>query len=468
MTLLTLEINDIGIMAAAGQPPRLLPVDQDSLQSPGFAVADRKKLVVGRTARKQAHLSPRFTFDAFWDHLSTETLPQRLPRIRSHAEIAYLHLEQIWKKTRPGVDEVVMAVPVHFDQHSLGIILSIARELSIPLRGFVALATAAANQVPPGGTLLHMDLHLHRFEVTRMAIDDRISPGDSRWLEEKGLLHLQRRWAESVATEFVQTTRFDPLHRATTEQELYDRLPALLADIQNQGSAVFEMRSGQAVHRMTISRDLLTRAVEPVFTEIRRLAGQMRDNQPVSIQYTHRLAALPGFESLLADMAQVHPLPLPLGAAALGAADMWRLLGNTRTDARALYFTSRPCQDRHPSSGENAASETSIPESHPLVTHVLYGNTAYPLSAAALVVGSHPLEGVGLVIGDGRGILPQHCSLRVENGEALLETHEDAEILLDGRPVRGRRHLSPGQTLQIGTPAVSLRLITCLKKLHET
>lgn len=464
MTLLTLEINDIGIMAAAGQPPRLLPVDQDSLQSPGFAVADRKNLVVGHTARRQAHLSPRFTFDAFWDQLSTETLPQRLPRIRSHAEMAYRHLEQVWENTMPGVDEAIMAVPAHFDRHSLGILLSIARELSIPLRGFVALATAAVNRVPSGGALLHMDIHLHRLEITRLVVDDRISLEDSRWLEEKGMLHLQRRWAESVATEFVQTTRFDPLHRAATEQELYDRLPTLLADIRNQGSAVFEMRSGQALHRVTVNRDLLTRAVDPVFTEIRRLIGQMRGSVPLAIQYTHRLAALPGFENLLGGMTAVRPVPLPPGAAALGGADMWRRMDHTRTDARALYFTSRPCQGLPPSGDGEAALEAPPPERRPPATHVLYGNTAYPLSAIPMVVGSHPPEGAGLEIGDGQGILPQHCSLRIENGEALLETHEDAKVILDGRPVRGKRHLSPGQTLQIGTPGVSLRLIIC----HET
>jgi len=256
MTLLTLEINDAGITAAIGHPPRLVPVDDDSLESPGFAVVDRKKMLVGHAARKKAHLSPRFTFDAFWDHLSTEPLPQRLPRVRSHAEMAYLHLERIWNRAKPGVDEVVMAVPAHFDQHCLGIILSIARELSMPLRGFVALAVAAVDRIPPRGDVLHMDIHQHRLEITHLAIDDRIRLEDSRWLEEKGLLHLHRRWAEIVAAEFVQTTRFDPLHRAATEQELFDRLPALLFELiepHHKSPHLFVLTYNKREHEISVS-----------------------------------------------------------------------------------------------------------------------------------------------------------------------------------------------------------------------
>ncbi len=467
MTLLTLEMNDTGITAAVGHPPRLVPVDDDSLQSPGFAVVDRKQLLVGTAARKQAHLSPRFTFDAFWDHLSTEPLPQRLPRIRSHAEMAYLHLERIWHRTQPGVDEVVMAVPAHFDQHSLGIIVSIARELAMPLRGFVALAVAAVDRMPPGSALLHMDIHQHRLEITRLAVDERIGLEDSRWLEEKGLLHLQRRWAEAVAAEFVQTTRFDPLHRAATEQELYDRLPALLGDVKRRGSAVFEMRSGQAVHRVTVTRDLLVHAVAPVFTEIRRLTRQMRGHAPSPVQYTHRLAALPGFESLLAGMAEVRPRPLVPGAAALGTADMWRGLENTRSDARALYFTSRPCQGLRPPPQDSATGDPQPSRAPAPATHVLHESTAYPLSDTPLVIGSQPPGTAGLAIQGDHGILPQHCSLCIRNGEVLLEVSPPAEALVDGRPVRGRQRLSPGQILKIGNPGVKLRLITCLGH-HET
>ncbi len=461
MTLLTLEINDTGIMAAVGRPARLLPVDGDDLQSPGFAVVERKQVLVGCAARERAHLSPRFSFDAFWDRLQTDPLPQRLPRARSHAEMAYLHLEQIWRQVRPGVDEVVMAVPPHFDRHAMGIIVSIARELAMPLRGFTSLAVAAADRVPDGEFLLHLDLHLHRLEITRLSVGDRLALKDSRWLEEKGLLRLQRRWAEALASEFVQTTRFDPLHRAATEQELYDRLPGLLAEVNRHGSAVFEMRSGRAVHRITVTGDLLSEAVDGVLSEVPHLIRQMVPSGPLSLQYTHRLALLPGFENLLSEMADVRPLPLPAGAAALGAADMWHGLEEARSDARALYFTSRSCREMPLSRpGEKVAAPSQAP---PAATHVLFEDTAWPLTAAPLVIGSRPPQD-GIRLPDGDAVRPQHCSLRLESGEVLLEVHDDGETRIDGRRVRGMRRLSCGQILQIGNPGVRLRLITCLER----
>lgn len=471
MTLLAIEISDTGIIAAAGQPPRLLPVDGENMESPGFALADRKKMLAGVAARQQAHLLPRLIFDAFWDQLNTEALSRPLPRIGTHAEIAYFHLQRIWKRVPLGISEVVMAVPAHFDQHQLGIILSIAKELSMPLKGFVALAIAAARQIPETGPLLHLDVHLHRLEITRMTVNERISLEDSRWLEEKGLIYLYRQWAETVAAEFVQTTRFDPLHRAATEQTLYDRLPDLLGDIEGNGSAALEMRSGQAIHRVTVTRDLLANSVEPVLMETRRLIEQLgegrRNGTPLTIQYTHRMETLAGFKTMIAGMENVRLVKLPPGAAALGVIDLWNFFKNPQADTQALYFTSR-LREGIQIAEENAPTPNPSVVSTLPVTHVLYENTAYPLSAAPLVIGSQPpSHAAGLALKRADDVLPQHCALRVEDGEAMLEIYGNGQTWVDGRPILKNCRLSLGQTLRIGTPGTNLRLITCLKH-HET
>jgi len=67
MTLLGLELSDAGILAAGGNPSRLLEVDGQKQESPGFAIPEKKRLVVGNSAASKAHLFPLQVINRFWD-----------------------------------------------------------------------------------------------------------------------------------------------------------------------------------------------------------------------------------------------------------------------------------------------------------------------------------------------------------------------------------------------------------------
>ena len=54
MAPLSIELSDVGIIAAGGAPAEILPVDGRSTASPGFALQDGHRLMVGRTAAEQA------------------------------------------------------------------------------------------------------------------------------------------------------------------------------------------------------------------------------------------------------------------------------------------------------------------------------------------------------------------------------------------------------------------------------
>jgi hypothetical protein len=58
MSLLGLELNDVGIMVAASDPARLLPIDGRDTESPGIALVEKKGLTIGKAAERKAHLYP--------------------------------------------------------------------------------------------------------------------------------------------------------------------------------------------------------------------------------------------------------------------------------------------------------------------------------------------------------------------------------------------------------------------------
>jgi len=97
MSLIGLELSDAGIMAAGSTTEKLLQIDGQASESPGFALPEKSGLLVGKAAESKAHLFPRQIIHHFWDHLNTDPLElpgQHVPQ--STAEIAYHHLDRIW------------------------------------------------------------------------------------------------------------------------------------------------------------------------------------------------------------------------------------------------------------------------------------------------------------------------------------------------------------------------------------
>ena len=100
MTLLAIELSDAGILAAGGNPSRLLEVDAQKQESPGVSIPEKKRLVVGNFAASRAHLFPLQVMNRFWDQLNTEPLKQKYRHAQNHAEIACAHLSHIWENIK--------------------------------------------------------------------------------------------------------------------------------------------------------------------------------------------------------------------------------------------------------------------------------------------------------------------------------------------------------------------------------
>jgi hypothetical protein len=346
MNLLGLELSDAGILVAASKPARLLEIDGNSIESPGFALAEKQGLTVGVAAERKAHLYPRQILSQFWDQLNIEPLEQPNPFAQNHAEIAFAHFARVWENVKQYAGEMLIAVPGFYTREHLGFILGITQELGIPVKGFMPLAVAAFPERLPEGLLLHLDLHLHRFEVTRLERTEQLNQKDSisaegyglsklyrRWVDAIAeefvrstrfdLSKLYRRWVDAIAEEFVRSTRFDPLHQAATEQELYDRLPGILRQLYRDSDVYFEMTGGSKVYHATLTRDLFYKKGAPVFEEMRRLVNRFYERfgkagaGPV-LMLTDRIARLPGIKEMMAEIENCNIIKLEPGAGALG------------------------------------------------------------------------------------------------------------------------------------------------------
>ena len=465
MTLLGLELSDAGILVAGTEADGLLEIDGNSVESPGFALPEKKRLTVGVAAERKAHLYPRQIINQFWDQLNIEPLEQPNPFAQNHAEIAFAHFARIWEIIKHHGKEMVIAVPGFYTREHLGFILGITQELGIPVKGFVPLSVAAVPEHLPPGLLLHLDLHLHRFEVTRLEGGDQLSQKETASSEGNGLSKLYRKWVDAIAEEFVRSTRFDPLHQAATEQELYDRLPGVLTALCRNPSVYFEMTGGSKIYHVTLTYDLFCKKGGPVFEEMRRLIGRFYDSYGAAgagpvLLLTDRINRLPGIKDMLAVIENCNIISLQPGSGALGILRSMRSLFEQQAGNSALFLTSRPM----PAEGPLPDKEPGRPpEVQQQPTHILYRNLAYPITEKPLIIGLQRVAGgSGIQIqGEIAGVSRKHCTVRLQANKVVLSDYSTYGTFVDENPVNGKMTLMLGQTVRVGTPGETLKLIAC-------
>ncbi len=466
MSLLGLELSDAGILVAGAEPEGLLKIDGNRFESPGFALPKKKRLIVGTAAERKAHLYPRQILNQFWDRLNVDPLEQPIPFAQNHAEIAFEHFAHIWQAVKNHGEEMVIAVPGFYTRKHLGFILGIAGELGISVRGFIPLAVAALPERLPDGLLLHLDLHLHRCEVTHLERAQQLNRKDTISAAGSGLSQLYRRWVDAIAEEFVRSTRFDPLHQAATEQELYDRLPGILAQLSQNSSLHFEMTGGSNIYHVTLTRDLFYSKGAPVFEEMRRLIDRFyeryakADPAPILV-LTDRIARLPGMNNMLSGIENCHIIELQPGAAALGILRFTRPLFDHQAEGAAPFVTSRPL----PAKGSlmvDALRRNSGEGKRP--THILYRDLAYPITDKPLIVGREKIGSQpGIQIRHQiAGVSRKHFAVQLQENKVVLNDYSRYGTFVDDHPVKGETILRLGQTLRIGTPGETLKLIACL------
>ena len=468
MRLLGLELSDAGIIVAGGTPERLLEIDGRDTESPGYALPEKNQLVVGKAAEKKAHIYPRLITSHFWDQLNTEPLDHPGPYTQqNHAEIASIHMGQIWESVKTRGDAIIVAVPGSYHQDQLVILLGIGNELGLPIKGFVPIALAASNRPFPQKALFHLDIHLHRTEIMPLNQGEQLTCEEPITIAEKGLVELYRDWVEAVAAEFVRSTRFDPLHKAISEQELFDRLPAVLNQLQNNSAVDFEMTSGSGNYRITLTRELFLKKDKPLFTDIagivqKQLAGHKTPPDGVVIQLSHRIARLPGLKENLAAINDALFIEPAAGAGAVGALRLWDQLSPHDLGQHVSFFTGRPWQrsaENEIFTGSAGHRKTRQP------THILYKSLAYPLSETPLHIGLDlkPGESGIRIESQIAGVSGNHCSVELRGGQAVVNDFSTHGTFVNDIRVEDSTTLQLGQVIRVGTPGEQLQVIACVE-----
>jgi len=482
MNMIAIELHDTGV-AAFEESGLVLPPD------PGYALIEGEELLTGHAALGRGRLKPRRVHHRFWDELDTTPLPRPFPRGLNRGDLAHAHLSRIWSTilNRPATaplnrpastplkrpasvpaesatNEVLLAVPGSFSVDQLSLILGIAKACKMPVVGMVDAAVAASAHGYPGARLLHLDLLLHRVVLTEMIQEDgEVARHRVETIEEAGLVELLDLWAKHIADLFIQETRFDPLHSATTEQSLYDHLPESLARLRRADSTLLVMEIGGKEKSVEIGRRQLVAAADRVYRSILQLvSSSAAAGPPATLLLSHRIAQLPGIEQQLIDAVGTAVVTLSAGAAAAGALEHRQLIAGPAEETP--FVTRLPATAIVEADASPAAEEDEEPRSEHGAgrpTHVVHEGVAYPITEQLLALGTEIQEGNrGIELtGSAAGVSRAHCSIFQSEGRVVVEDHSTYGSFLNGERVDGTATLHTGDRLRLGSPGIELQLI---------
>jgi hypothetical protein len=464
MTMLAVEINDTGLLLARMDASGLPVVVGE--ESPGFALLHEGRVHVGAEAARRHRIAPLHSQNRFWHALGLDALPWSARGVGTAADLAHAHLSSLLEPAvREGGHELLVAVPSGYTREQLGLLVGIANECGVVVRGLVDAGLAATSTVAPSPCMLHLDLQLHQAAATLLETsraDGTLRRTRYELLPGAGQLAFRQAVAASIATTFVRETRFDPLHQASTEQSLHDLLPTWMQALADTEETAAELEFAATAYRIGLSRAQVVEAVEALTSEVLRLVQSARPpGALMHLCFTPRIAAIPGLVVRLAGLRDCVVVELERGAAATGALKHAPAIVRP---ADAITLVHRlPLADAAVADDQPATSAVNVP-AEAVPTHVLFNGRAWPISSIPLTLGWSVSAGArALTLPAGiAGVSRSHCTLECRDGQSFVSDHSTYGTFVNDERVGGHVALKVGDVLRLGSPGVSLELIRVL------
>jgi len=412
-------------------------------------------------------------------HLDT-ILTQRAPSGRAETLSAAELQTRLAEQPLAAGERIWIASPANAEANGLSTLLGIARRLALPLDGFVDSATVTVAALGVERNAIVVELGLHHAAAT--AVD--VESGQARRrrsvvASRAGFIELHQMWLDLVSTTMVKRTRFDPLHDAATEQQLFDALPSLTREAADSGNTTAAVSKGTERFEVALTRDQFTQAADTIFRAMVSLAHQLRPaGAPISIVLAQPLGQLPGLREQFEQFVGCELILVPDGLAA-AAASLLDLPENPAPLESVRLLRRMPLQK--PEAFTDVIARELLGRrrsSGAPPSHVLLDGRAYSLSAEALVVGRTPDKPempagaapgtADTVLGSYRsirlpdglaGVSRRHCTF-VHDGETLvLLDHSTFGTFVNGERVQERVRVHAGDRIRLGEPGVELSLI---------
>jgi len=321
------------------------------------------QLTFGDEAIRRSRSHPQQFNSKYFYSLAPDPISGDLRPAQNHADLIYHHLRTL---NLPASESIVLCVGGHLTNQQLGLLLGICKEANLAVIGFIDAALAQSLSTPANDDYHVLDAELHRMTLSYVSLTDGLrSCRQTTKLDGLGIANIVDGWMNVIADEFVQKTRFDPLHAGDSEQQLYDQVTSWLSQEQ-LGDRRVSVVNGNASRDIEISATLLAEKLD------QRLSafdfGHVRH-----LVVTPRAASVPGLYGLLRSRAP--KLESVRDSDLIGN---YRCLANELDAQEVRRITSIKVQ---PTAATASVADSATHAGHLGATHLLAEHVAYALTA---------------------------------------------------------------------------------------
>jgi FHA domain len=358
-------------------------------------------------------------------------------------------------------ERVWIAVPARASAQGLSAMLAIAHSLSLPVDGFVDSAVASVAALALERSAIVLEVGMHHAAATYIDRDGaQVRRRRTVMSERGGLMSFYQGWLELVSTTMVKQTRFDPLHDAATEQQLFDSLAGWAREAADQGSANAVLTKGAERFEVALTRDQFAQAGQSLHRELVRLLHELRPaGAPVALLVPAAIGHLPGLREELEQFVDCELVSLPDGFAALATS---RLDLPERTGDDPVRLLRRLPASQEPGAATavrrdmlSSRQGRSVPPSH-----LLLNAQVYALGTESIVIGRLPAGPRTIALPEGlAGVSRRHCTVAPEGDDLVLLDHSSFGTFVNGERVAERVRVRAGDRVRLGDPGIELVLI---------
>jgi hypothetical protein len=468
MTVFAIELND-----------RAVSLARDGLvltSAPSAVFNGTAGTPAGANAWRDLRSQPMATSSR---HLGA-VLTQRSPSARAEALVAAELKARFAEQPSRDGERIWIAAPAQAEAPGLEALLGIACRQGLSIDGFIDAAAVATAALGSERNTIVVELGLHHAAAT--AIDCEAARARRRrsvLTERGGFIELYQVWLDLISTTMVKRTRFDPLHDAATEQQLFDAIPSLTQEVATTGNTTASVTKGKERFEVALTRDQFAQAAEPIYRSIVGLLHQLRPaGAPIAIVIPRSVAELPGVWEQLEQFVGCELVSVPDGFAA-AAASLLDLPGPATDEDSVRLLRRLPLQAQAVLTGSVAREPLGQRRSSgPAPSHALLDGRAYSLSAESLVVGrapepqsapatampaataAVPASSRHITLPEGlAGVSRRHCTFVHDGDELVLLDHSTFGTFVNGERVQERVRVHAGDRVRLGEPGVELALI---------
>ena len=382
---------------------------------------------------------------------------------RSIALVAAELVRRLAAQAPMSGESVWIVAPARASQRGLSAVLAIARNLSLPVDGFVDAAVASVSALGLERSAIVLEIGMHHIAATYADRDGaQVRRRRTALTERGGLMAFYQGWLELVSATMVRRTRFDPLHDAATEQQLFDSLATWAREAALEGSVRAALNKGAARFEVTLTRDQFAQVGQPLHREIARLLHELRPaGAPLTLVVPSMIAHLPGLRDELEQFGDCELVGIPDGFAAAVTSRLDLPQRASEDPVRLLRRLPSSAQEQSGAgSGISRDMLGSRRSRSASPSHLLLNGQVYAVAGEALVMGRAPVGPRTITLPDGlAGVSRRHCTLAPEGSELALLDHSSFGTFVNGERVAERVRVRAGDRVRLGDPGVELAFI---------